>query len=374
MNFNVFNSVILAGVIQGIIFSFLVLFSKKYKSKSVFFLALLILVYSLSNFQFYLVDIEYLNYEALFSGVYMPWADLTPALLYSYVFFYLYPDKKITKIKYLLFFPFVFTLFLSSLYKIFVRVDNKAQWIIDLTANIRVYIAYYTELVAALLYILVIVLLFKTFKAYKRDHNDFQYNHIRLHFNWLKRTLYILLFLVFIWVSLVVLDMYVEGISYYPIWLGVAFLIYWLGHIGIYKFGIDKQRERIRFKNKKKDQKPPDVKSKHLIIERLKTYLINEKRFLDPNLTLEKTAETLELSRGHLSKIINTELQMSFKDYLNTLRVEEAKAYLKDSSFSNYTLVAIGLEAGFNSKSTFNATFKKITGETPSQFKQRNIN
>lgn len=91
-------------------------------------------------------------------------------------------------------------------------------------------------------------------------------------------------------------------------------------------------------------------------------------------MTLEKTAEALELSQGHLSKIINTELDVSFKDYINALRVEEAKSYLSDGDFSNYTLVAIGLEAGFNSKSAFNASFKKITGQTPSQFKKRQIN
>jgi len=55
------------------------------------------------------------------------------------------------------------------------------------------------------------------------------------------------------------------------------------------------------------------------------------------------------------------------------LRVEEAKTYLIDNEFANYTLVAIGLEAGFNSKSAFNSSFKKITGKTPSQFKQRHI-
>ena len=89
---------------------------------------------------------------------------------------------------------------------------------------------------------------------------------------------------------------------------------------------------------------------------------------------MEKTAEALELSQGHLSKIINTELGVGFKDYINALRVEEAKTYLLDKEFSNYTLVAIGLEAGFNSKSAFNSSFKKITGETPSQFKKTHIN
>ena len=51
--------------------------------------------------------------------------------------------------------------------------------------------------------------------------------------------------------------------------------------------------------------------------------------------------------------------------------MEEAKKYLTKPEFSNYTLLAIGLEAGFNSKSAFNASFKKITGLTPSQYKSK---
>jgi len=177
------------------------------------------------------------------------------------------------------------------------------------------------------------------------------------------------------WISLTRMYMLFPGeVSFYPLWIALAGLIYWLGHIGIYKFGIVQQRKNIR---KKQIQKKPNLivgKTKNIIIERLKTYLVDEKRFLDPDLTLEKTARAIELSQGHLSKTINTELEVGFKDYINTLRVEEAKSYLKDTDFSNYTLVAIGLEAGFNSKSAFNASFKKITGETPSQYKQRYSN
>ncbi|UPT72306.1 MAG: helix-turn-helix domain-containing protein [Flavobacterium sp. JAD_PAG50586_2] len=66
---------------------------------------------------------------------------------------------------------------------------------------------------------------------------------------------------------------------------------------------------------------------------------------------------------------MNTELKTSFPDYINQLRIKEAQYYLKHPDFSNYTLVAIGLEAGFASKTTFNNTFKKVTGMTPSEYK-----
>jgi AraC-like DNA-binding protein len=82
----------------------------------------------------------------------------------------------------------------------------------------------------------------------------------------------------------------------------------------------------------------------------------------------------LDLSRSHLSRIINSELKTTFSDYINLLRVNEAKKYLLQPDFSNYTLVAIGLEAGFNSKTTFNSAFKKFAGMTPSAFKKLHTN
>lgn len=63
-------------------------------------------------------------------------------------------------------------------------------------------------------------------------------------------------------------------------------------------------------------------------------------------------------------------MNLGFLDYINQLRVEEAKQYLQNPEFENYTLVAIGLEASFNSKTTFNNCFKKFTGKTPSEYKK----
>lgn len=158
--------------------------------------------------------------------------------------------------------------------------------------------------------------------------------------------------------------------SFYPLWIIMATLIYWMGHVGIYKFGILQQRSNIRKKSRIENSEETGA-TKNIIIEQLRNYLVNERQFQDPDLTLEKTAQALDMSQGHLSKTINHELEMSFRDYVNGLRVEEAKRYLQDDTFSNYTLLAIGMEAGFNSKSAFNTSFKKITGLTPSQFKKQ---
>lgn len=68
--------------------------------------------------------------------------------------------------------------------------------------------------------------------------------------------------------------------------------------------------------------------------------------------------------------MINAELHTSYTDYINALRVEQAKLTIQNPESEKYTLIAIGLESGFNSKSAFNNAFKKFTGITPSEFKK----
>ena len=75
------------------------------------------------------------------------------------------------------------------------------------------------------------------------------------------------------------------------------------------------------------------------------------------------------MSLSHASKLINTFSDYNFSDYINSLRIEQAKKLLSDDSFDQYTIVAIGLESGFNSKSTFYTAFKKFTSQTPSEFR-----
>ncbi|WCC44285.1 AraC family transcriptional regulator [Tenacibaculum finnmarkense] len=59
---------------------------------------------------------------------------------------------------------------------------------------------------------------------------------------------------------------------------------------------------------------------------------------------------------------------------MNEKKVKQAKVLLLDPNYSNYTITSIGLESGFNSKSTFFTVFKKQSGYTPVQFKKASIN
>lgn len=101
----------------------------------------------------------------------------------------------------------------------------------------------------------------------------------------------------------------------------------------------------------------------------LEEYLRLEKPYLDPELTLSQLAEQINISPHHLSQIINEQFQLNFFEYINQFRVEEVKSRISNPKYESYSLLGIAMDAGFNSKSAFNRVFKKITHQTPSQFK-----
>ncbi|MCP4151075.1 MAG: helix-turn-helix domain-containing protein [bacterium] len=99
--------------------------------------------------------------------------------------------------------------------------------------------------------------------------------------------------------------------------------------------------------------------------------MTEEKLYLDPNITVGKLAKRLNVSKEHISQSINKGLYMNFNKFLNKYRIEDAKQMLKDPKKNQYVLLKIAHDVGFNSKSTFNAAFKKITGISPSEYKKK---
>jgi len=95
-----------------------------------------------------------------------------------------------------------------------------------------------------------------------------------------------------------------------------------------------------------------------------------DKVYLDPNLTLQKLSQELNIHRNHLSQIVNVEFNMKFKDFLNKYRIEEAKKLLVSPDYERETILNVAYDSGFNSKSVFNTAFKKFTGKTPSKYRK----
>ena len=108
-------------------------------------------------------------------------------------------------------------------------------------------------------------------------------------------------------------------------------------------------------------------------IKKSLTYLFEvEKIYRDPILSLNVLAERLSVPSHQLSWIINNKIGKTFSNLINHYRIEEVKKRLADSQDQNRTILEIAYSAGFNTKSSFNKTFKTLTGKTPRYYRNRN--
>ena len=97
-------------------------------------------------------------------------------------------------------------------------------------------------------------------------------------------------------------------------------------------------------------------------------YFKEKKPYLNPEYSLDDMVYQTKIPRYLLSAFINREYGMGFREFLNRYRVSYFKDNLQKPEWTNLTLEAIGQECGFNSRSTFISNFKKITGQTPSEY------
>lgn len=97
-----------------------------------------------------------------------------------------------------------------------------------------------------------------------------------------------------------------------------------------------------------------------------------QKRYRQSDLKLADLAKELGITDHNLTEVINRYIGQNFYDFVNSYRVKEVEDRLRDPESEEKTFLAIALDAGFNSKSTFNAVFKKQTGMTPSQYRRDN--
>ena len=92
--------------------------------------------------------------------------------------------------------------------------------------------------------------------------------------------------------------------------------------------------------------------------------------YMDPDITLDKLAESLKILPRDLSSLINRHFGINFYEFINRYRIEEAKRMLTSEEYKATTITDIYLKVGFNSKSVFYTFFKKLEGMTPSQCRQ----
>ncbi|MEM6265004.1 MAG: AraC family transcriptional regulator [Bacteroidota bacterium] len=156
------------------------------------------------------------------------------------------------------------------------------------------------------------------------------------------------------------LDLEHSGQFYSLILILNSVYIYWIGYVGFTKSNLLFNTYHLK-----------DAKTHlHPLKQKLEQMIHDEEIYVNQHLKVSDLALMLEVSEKELSTFIHETYHLSFSDYLNYHRVEKVKALLASSEQNRFTLVAIADQAGFSSKSSFYAVFKKLTGLTPTQYRK----
>jgi AraC-like DNA-binding protein len=136
--------------------------------------------------------------------------------------------------------------------------------------------------------------------------------------------------------------------------------------------GVEKTELQSILPEKDKISKPALNHSKtDEIAARVVALMEKESLYQETELTLQQLAQKLQLPAYQVSQAINEGLKKNFYDLVNGYRVEKAKRLLMNPENKKFTVLSVGFEAGFNSKTTFNTVFKKFTGLTPTDFRDK---
>lgn len=230
-------------------------------------------------------------------------------------------------------------------------------------------------------------------------YSDLEYKSL----SWLKSIFTLVILIHFFNFSTIVFDLsnveFIEYIVEYASFGLTLFMIYWIAYNGFSQPEIFKQR---LFFNKKNDvnieilntkkteetilekviQKPDEVEKqvcKEALIcsekdiqqfNEIKEQIQQQELFTNPKLNLRILSEALDLKEKALSRLINECGTVNFYQFINEFRIEKFKQLLQSPKANQLTFSALATEAGFSSKSTFYATFKKLEGMTPKQYEK----
>lgn len=112
--------------------------------------------------------------------------------------------------------------------------------------------------------------------------------------------------------------------------------------------------------------KDPEVDA---LASRIAGVMVEMRPYRNSQITLERFAMLLHATPRQVSAAINSCFNQNFHEYINRYRVEEAKTLLRDPLCIDSPILEVANQAGFNSKATFNRTFKQQVGVTPSQYR-----
>jgi AraC-like DNA-binding protein len=364
----VFNFAMITGIFLGIIFMFFTSYSKKGKHKVVIYLNLFLLFLTLNNLQITLVDNGYVDVNFFARKLLIPWYAMILSALYTFLTYYLRVEKRVLSVVKISIVLFAIEIVIRIVFVPLYFYENN-NYVVAKYAQIE-------EIVNAVftiaIYIKAFVLVFKYSKL-------FQFVLTFDNIKWLKNLMFLGSITLVMWVIAIVLNLdkviNPEIYIYYPMRLSCSIILYWIGYQGFYNYEIMTERIQLRTQILVKNNKPNLIVPKksieiHSSFDQIQQFILDSELFLDPNCNVNTIALAMNLNSKILLETIKNTTNHSFSDIINQTRVEIAKKYLKNPDYLYYTIESIGLECGFSSKSAFYNAFKKVTNQTPTDFKK----
>ncbi len=224
---------------------------------------------------------------------------------------------------------------------------------------------------------------FRKLARYRRNLENVTASPDAVRLDWLWYFLWGLLGMVAVWfVELFVFPTPYAEAGWYALFYFAA--IYVLGYFALRQkevFPYPQEEAKAIFEILEKDEPPVEERRyRYNSTQRneLKIKLLQEmnvqKPYLDPELNLPHLARLMGLTVHEMSELINMGFGENFAQFVNRYRVEEGKRLLLSDDHAHLSMVGIAFETGFNSKTAFNTTFKKMTGVSPTEFREKGRN
>jgi len=370
------NTVFTIGIFLCFFLQFLLL-SKKNKSTTDVILAVWMFIFGINLFLSYLVTIlDYKDIYPFLTGLKHPLPLLYGPMLYLYVLYSLKPDQQFTWKVFLHFAPVALSYLYLADFFFFYSVEQQLLAINWQVEHFSIFLEFslYAFILSGIAYPIYSYSLLGKHSQLIQD--NFAFNE-SINLNWLKYCIWGIGF-IYLVVGLIVTPL----ATFIPFDFNASMIVYsllilfvfFLGYFGIKHQGIfvenSTHTSSLVESASLSEYKRSGLKEGDALLyqQKLSQLMKTAKPYLEPKLTLSNLADELDISVNHLSQVINQYEEKNFFDFVNSYRVEEFKVRAVDPANSNFSILAIALDSGFNSKSSFNQVFKKVTGKTPSQF------
>jgi len=371
------SGLLLAGTIYGFILSAAILVKNPSPKQANFWLGIFILSFTSILFDNWGIRVELQKYIPWFDWTFYRTVSIIPLSFWMYI-------KKSTaqQIKY--------------------NLDKKIGWmfvIVELTILGSIFLSQgelmnqylvtkgsFFDILGILLTILLypaIVWALSSYPALDKKEKSESVDWKNVH--WLRQLLVLITILTFVWISTVGLNL-IFGYTIVPhsfLYMLMCVVVFFVGmkgylqpdlilHVKLPAYSsevVSTLQDSSEAVHQGKKEEKLSTKEQ-LIISDLSHLIEQKKLYRQPKLSIQDVSKELHQSPKFLSSLINRYFEKNFNEYVNTFRIQEVKDRLNKGHHLTHSITSIAFDAGFNSKSSFYATFKKYTGQTPSEFTQ----